>query len=73
LFKLIARILSFLWEQFLLVVGVFIPDLHWLSFTISISLSFGIDIAALSIALAAALSPSEKKALQIYLLIMLSA
>ena len=54
-------------------VGVFIPDLHWLSFAIPISLSFGIDIAALSIALAAALSPSEKKALQIYLLIMLSA
>ena len=41
-------------------VGVFIPDLHWLSFAVSVSLSFGIDIAALSIALAAVLSPSAR-------------
>ena len=54
-------------------VGVFIPDLHWLSFTASISLSFGIDIAALSIALAAMLNPSAQKALQKYSLIILSA
>ena len=54
-------------------VGVFIPDLHWLSFAASISLSFGIDIAALSIALAAVQSPSAQKALQKYSLIILSA
>ena len=54
-------------------VGVFIPDLHWLSFTASISLSFGIDIAALSIALAAMLNPAVQKALQNYSLIILSA
>ena len=59
--------------EILLVVGVFIPDLHWLSFTISISLSFGIDIAALSIALAAMLNPSAQKALQTYSLIILIA
>ena len=53
--------------------GVFIPDLHWLSFTASISLSFGIDIAALSIALAALLSPLAHKVLQKYSLIILSA
>ena len=54
-------------------VGVFIPDLHWLSFTASISLSFGIDIAALSIALAAMLSPLAHNVLLIYSLIILSA
>ena len=53
--------------------GVFIPDLHWLSFTIPISLSFGIDIVALSIALAAVQGPSAQKALQKYSLIILSA
>ena len=47
-------------------VGVFIPDLHWLSFTVSISLSYDIDIAALSIALAAVLSPAAQQALQKY-------